>query len=324
MTTLMVIGGSGFFGKSILDVYRRGLLNYWGVNRVFIISRSATRLNTSHPSLIDDSVQLIDADISSCQELPNADFVIHAAASTNAINYLLSPTQERKNIQSAVINYCSLAKKYHQNSKIVYCSSGAVYGQQTSLMLRVDEGVKLQSILDMPIGRRNYASAKRDAEMEIQNLAMFGHSVSIARCFAFVGSYLSRNQHFAIGNFIEDGLKGRPICVNAEHKVFRSYMYADDLVMWLMTIADNASNECPIYNVGSDQEVNLRDLASKIGEFFSVPVITPNTTNNMIDYYVPAISKAQKELGLRLTCDLNDAIIATINEIHKSSSFYDF
>ena len=315
MTSLMIIGGSGFFGKSILDAYRRGVLNPWNINKVFVLSRNASRLNASHSNLINNSVHLIDADISSCQELPNADFVIHAAASTNAVNYIISPTQEKKNIQLAVLNYCRLAKKYHQNSKIVYCSSGAVYGQQSPLVFGVEENAEMQSTLEMPMSKRDYAAAKRDAELQIQKLGMMGHSVSIARCFAFVGHYLSRDQHFAIGNFIEDGLKGRPICVNADHTVFRSYMYADDLVVWLMTLAASASKECHIFNVGSDEEVKLHDLASAVAKYFSVPVIFPSTTSDLIDRYIPSIAKARNELGLSLSFNLHEAITQTIYEI---------
>ena len=315
MTSLMILGGSGFFGKSILDAYRRGILDFWGVDRIFVVARNASRLNISHRDLINNSIQLIDADISTCQELPNADYVIHAAASTDGAKYLHRPAQERENVQLAVLNYCRLAKKYHQNSKIVYCSSGAVYGQQSPLVFGIQEDAKMQSTLDMPMSKRDYAAAKRDAEIEIQKLGLSGFSVCIARCFAFVGHYLNRDQHFAIGNFIEDGLKGRPIRIKSDHTVFRSYMYSDDLVIWLMTLAAGASKECQIFNVGSDEEVELHDLASMIAKYFSVPVILPSITSDLIDRYIPSITKARNELGLSLTFNLYEAISATINEI---------
>lgn len=315
MTTLMVIGGSGFFGKSILDAYQRGLLASWGIKNILILARNARSLRLSHPHLISSSVDLIDCDISRCQELPYADYVIHAAASTDAQNYLTQPLEEKKNIQAAVLNYSALAKKIHQNSKIVFCSSGAVYGRQSPDIYGLSEDAIFDPIASLPPGKQDYASAKRDAELEIQRLGLAGLNVSIARCFAFVGPYLRRDQHFAIGNFIEDGIKGRPILVKAAQKVIRSYMFADDLVIWLMTLASFANSKCPVINVGSDEEIDITALAIKIASYFDVPAQVPLISNSEIDRYVPSIDRAQNQMNLSLRFDLSASILSTINGI---------
>ena len=315
MTTLMVIGGSGFFGKSILDAYRRGILSPWKVDRIIVISRNAGSLRNTHPNILNDSITLINDNISTCQKLPFADFVIHAAASTDAANYLLQPFREKAYIKLAVLNYCALAKKYHKNSKIVYCSSGAVYGQQSPLVFGLKEDMDFGLIDALPLGKRDYADAKRDSEVEIQKLGLAGLNVSIARCFAFVGRYLRRDLHFAIGNFIEDGLNNRPIQVNASHAVIRSYMYADDLVVWLMTLATHANAQCPIINVGSDEVIDLGNLALKIANYFDIPVQVPSITSADIDRYIPSIEKARSQMGLSLNFYLSASILATIKEI---------
>jgi dTDP-glucose 4,6-dehydratase len=315
MTTLAVIGGSGFFGKSILEAYQRGLLLPWNVSNIIIISRNATRLKDKHHHLLDKSIKLINDDICISKSIPYADFVIHAAASTDAANYLKQPLQERKNIHAAVLNYSKLAKKFHQTSKIVYCSSGAVYGQQLQNTNGLSECAIFDSISSLPPSKQDYAAAKRDAELEIQKLGIEGLNVSVARCFAFVGPFLRRDQHFAIGNFIEDGIKGRPILVKAAHKVIRSYMFADDLVIWLMTLATFANSKCPIINVGSDESVDLACLATKIATIFDVPVQLPVFTVAEVDRYVPSIEKARNHMGLSLNFDLNASILATIKGI---------
>jgi dTDP-glucose 4,6-dehydratase len=315
MTTLMVIGGSGFFGKSILDAYKRGILAPWKIDEVIVVARSASKLKNTHPQLISKSITLINEDISLCKSLPYADFVIHAAASTDASHYLSQSVEGSENIELATLNYCKLAKNHYKQSKIVYCSSGAVYGQQPALLVGLHEDAELGLIENLPPGKREYAQAKRNSEIEIRKLGLMDINVSIARCFAFVGKYLRRDQHFAIGNFIEDGLQGRPIRVNSTKTVFRSYMHSDDLVTWLMTLALNSSKECPIFNVGSDEEVNVRDLASRIANYFDVPALLPPIANDEIDRYIPSISKARVELGLNLAYDLNDSIVATINAI---------
>lgn len=319
MKSLLVIGGSGFFGKSILDAYQRGLLEPWGIRSICVLARNASRLQKSHPRLLGGSVKLLDCDIGSCHDLPKADYVIHAASSTDAASYILNPEIEKQNIQSGTYNYAKLAKQFHIDSKIVYCSSGAIYGQQSSEVPFLHEQLSDFSIESIASNKRVYAVAKQDAELAIQQLGIEGMSVSIARCFAFVGPYLPRYQHFAIGNFIADGLNGRAIKSTASHLVYRSYMYADDLVIWLMTIAASASKKSPVFNVGSDQSIEIHELASKIANYFGVPVSNASIScPNRVDRYIPDINKAKKELGLTLTVNLDQAIKLTVKEILNS------
>lgn len=262
---------------------------------------------------MDHSIVLIDADISNCATLPEADFIIHAAASTDAKDYLMRPEVEKRNIQAGTYNYCTLAKAHHGGSKIVYCSSGAVYGQQPLYMPKIPESFSIGLVNSLPQGKQDYAVAKRDAEIAIQELGFSGLSVSIARCFAFVGKYLPRDQHFAIGNFIDDGIHGRPILVKAQHEVFRSYMYSDDLVIWLMTIASSASPGCPIFNVGSDEAIEIRDMARNVAKHFGVSVEASSIISpDEVDTYIPDTNKAKTLLGLELKYNLEAAINSTI------------
>jgi nucleoside-diphosphate-sugar epimerase len=314
MATLLVIGGSGFFGKSILDMFQRGHLVRWNVDKVIVISRSAYRLKIEMPQLVNKNVELFELDICSTNWLPRADFVIHAASSTDARNYLSAGEKERKNIQSGILNYCRLAIN-NINLKTLYISSGAIYGTQPLAISHIEESYQFGDPNDIPEGKRDYVIAKRDAEKAIKELGCDGLSVSIARCFAFVGSHLPRDQHFAIGNFISDGFAGKPIKVKASHLVYRSYMYADDLVEWMMEILVNANPQCPVFNVGSYQAVSMRDLADKIAIYFGVEVDAETIVSEHVDRYVPSIQKALDELGLSCKFDLDKALDETIKKI---------
>jgi hypothetical protein len=46
------------------------------------------------------SIELINKDIGTCQELPFADYIIHAAASSDASKYIMEP-----NVQKAKYNF---------------------------------------------------------------------------------------------------------------------------------------------------------------------------------------------------------------------------
>lgn len=316
MKTLLVIGGTGFFGKSILDAFTRGLLNPWNVTHIIVMSRNAHIFQRDAPQLVTKNITLLSADIATTDNIPFADFVIHAAASTDVRDYICRPEIEKRNIQAGTYNYCELAKKFHIKSKIVYVSSGAVYGVQPPELDKLDENTKPYDLYNMASAKQSYALAKQDAEQAIIKLGVDGLNVSIARCFAFVGCWLPRDQHFAIGNFIGDVLNKQPIIVKATHRVYRSYMYADDLVDWLMTIANSSSTNTPVYNVGSDEAILLSDLANRLAELCDGEADIPLITEPKIDRYIPSIEKAKMDLGLRLKYDLMSSIQETIKNLN--------
>jgi nucleoside-diphosphate-sugar epimerase len=318
MASLLIIGGTGFFGKSILDAFQRNLLDSWGIDSLMIMARHPEELKKNHSKLITSKVKLLKGDIASINELPFADYVIHAAASTDARSYHLAPLKERSNIIRGTLNYCELAKEFNQKSKIVYVSSGAVYGAQPHDLKKIPEDFVFLDAEQLPQSKRDYAYAKRDSEKAIKDLGSYGLNVSIARCFAFLGPWLPLDQHFAIGNFINDGLNSRTIKVIGKQKVYRSYMYADDLVDWLMTIAEKSIPSCPVYNVGSDQEILINDLALKIGDFFNQEIEIQPYSSEDIDRYIPDICKVKKVLDLNLRYDLDEAILTTIKGLKKN------
>lgn len=292
MSKLLVIGGTGFFGKSILDAFQRGLLQPWHITKVIAMARSPEKLQAECPELLSEHVELVQGDIASIDVLPVADYVIHAAASTDASKYLSQGDEEKRNITMGTLNYCRLAPMYHANSKIVFCSSGAVYGYQPADVETLSEEMDFGNAEGLSESKRAYAYAKRDSEKAIEKLGTeYGLNVSIARCFAFVGKYLPKDQHFAIGNFMADILAKRPIAVKADKLVYRSYMYADNLVEWLMTLADHAHTDCPIYNVGSDEIVELHDFVQQLGDRYACPTNIAATVSADVDRYIPNVAK---------------------------------
>ena len=294
MVNLLIIGGTGFFGKSILDSFQRGLLTPYAIDRILVGARNIKSFQNNFPELIDHRITLIKMDISSTEDLPDADIVIHAAASTDARDYLINPDGEKRNIEQTTTNYCQLAQLHHRNAKIVYCSSGAVYGQQPEDLEKMDEDFQPQDVSNLIEYKRDYTFGKRNAEKEIIKLGSLGLNVSIARCFAFHGKYLPRDQHFAYGNFIGAAERSEAIEVKANHRVVRSYMHADGLVDSLMKIALQSSPQCPVFNVGSVEAIEIRDLANQIGQEYNVPVNITPITSDKVDRYVPNTEKLMK------------------------------
>jgi nucleoside-diphosphate-sugar epimerase len=298
LPSLFIIGGTGFFGKSILDSFKRGLLNEFNITKILILARNTEKFMLEFPELIFTGVELINGDISNISSLPDADFVIHAASSTNMNDYN-SDNANKINIEKSVLNYCNLAPIFHSNSKILYCSSGAVYGKQPLDIEKIDENFELRNDLnDLSVEKRNYCLGKRFAEKEIINLGKSGLNVSIARCFAFSGKYLPKDQHYALGNFIGQAEKGETVTVKTNGIVYRSYLEADELVISLIKILQASSINCPIFNVGSDESISINELAKKISEKYSVNYSCPNLNDSIvIDRYVPDVKKLKKLLN---------------------------
>lgn len=324
--TLLLTGGSGFFGKSVLDAFRRGVLDPFRLDRIIVLSRHATRLRQTAPELCGPAVELVDEDVLRLASTREADIVVHAAASADAASYDADPCAEARIIQDGTARVLEAAARSSRRPRVVHVSSGAVYGPQPAGVDALAEDAPQQAALDP--AKAAYASAKRIAERTAAGFAADGRvSVTVARCFAFVGAYLPLDRHFAIGNFLQNALRREPIVVRAAHPVIRTYLHADDLAVWLMRLGTAATRGYDVFNVGSDEAVSLRDVAQTVGRIAGVPVTLPAAVEGSgaggaasADRYVPDISKARRELGLSVTIPLDEAIRKTLRALSGSGT----
>jgi dTDP-glucose 4,6-dehydratase len=134
-------------------------------------------------------------------------------------------------------------------------------------------------------------------------------------CFAFVGPYLNLNIHYAVGNFIRDGLAGGPIYVSGDGTPYRSYLYAADLAIWLWTLLFRGEPG-EAYNVGSEDAISIRDLAYEVVASFSsspkVVIAKSPALGRPKERYVPSVKKAKERLNLDSWINLGEALQRTI------------
>ena len=120
---------------------------------------------------------------------------------------------------------------------------------------------------------------------------------------------------FAFGNFINDALNGRNIVIQSDGSAIRSYLYAADLVVWLLRIASKGEDR-ETYNVGSSKAITVRELAHYIGKInkdVNVDIQYNHTSEKSI--YLPCVQKATISLGLTENFTLEDMI-------NKTNLFY--
>jgi dTDP-glucose 4,6-dehydratase len=309
--TLLVIGGSGFFGKSILDFFSINIFLKKKIKNIIVLSRKDLDYKITKEVKKNYNLKKINANILNVKKLPNADYVIYCALLNNY-----------KNDHLALKRYIGLAKKYHSTSKILYISSGAVYGKQSINIKKIKESFSVSKNNKNPDfknkNKNQYSILKKRNEKIFKKLINYRIKISIARCFAFVGKFLPRNSNYAVGNFIDSILKNRDIFIKSDHNVFRSYMYADDLVRWLIKIVENSKINCPTYNVGSENTVNIHKFGSILAKKYNLNCSITKIDKKKYDMYVPSTNKIKKELNLITKFNSLQAVNETISLLKKN------
>ena len=292
MKKLLIFGGSGFFGKSIVDCGINKKLIKHKINEIYIVSRRKVSKKKKFKHI---KINYIYKNIINIRKIPEVDYIIYCIKNENiriSNNYFN--------------NFYRLVKNLSKKPKILFTSSGAIYGKNKTKKTE-SSLIDLKKINALSGYKKNYALEKVFMESKFQELGKLNFNVSIARCFNFLGKHIL-NSNQAVGDMISDGLKKDVISLNTTANVYRGYMNADDLVHWLIVILKNSSKNCPIFNVGSDKEINLRELGKRIAKVFNKQLKLKKIKKLQTDYYVPSINKAKKHLKLKISINLNDSL----------------
>ena len=308
--TILIIGGSGFFGKSILDYFSRNIYLNKKIKKIIILSRK--NINSKITTQIKKNYKFkkINKSVLKLKKIPAANYVIYCALLKNLSKDHL-----------ALKHYITLAKNYHKHSKILYISSGAVYGKQPINIKKIKESHFSLKKNNNYLGSRDktmYSMIKKKNEKIFKQMCNYGIKISIARCFAFVGRFLPRNSKYVVGNFIENILKNQDISIKSNYNIFRSYMYADDLVRWLIKIVENSKLNCPVYNVGSENAVNIHKFGNILAKKYNLNCPVRKIDKKNYDMYVPSVNKIKKELNLITKFNSLQAVNKTINLLKKN------
>lgn len=315
---VLLSGATGFFGPWLLESLAHCNRDLDLNIEVTALSRDPEGFARRMPHLASvPRIRMLKGDVRDFAYPPGRfDYVIHAAAPTSP-NAASRPAELLSTLIDGTKHMLSFATSSGV-SRLLFVSSGAVYGPQPKNLSRIPEDYLGGP--DWLDPNSVYAEGKRVAEQMCAILAKESDiSISIARCFAFVGPHLPLNQHFAIGNFIGDALAGRAIRVRGDGTPMRSYLYAADLAIWLWTMLLHelpSSRQIEAFNVGSDQAISIRDLAQlvvdEVDPSLHVEIARQPDPDAPRLQYVPDVEKAAAGLGLRELIGLRDAIRRTV------------
>jgi len=319
---IFITGGTGFFGRWLLESFA------WANDRLGL--KAETVVLTRNPSMFfkkaphlasNPSIRLHMGDVRGFV-FPSGQFshIIHGATEASVKLNQENPLLMFDTIVEGTrrtLEFAAAAKA----QKFLFISSGAVYRKQPPEISHLSEDFAGAPNPMDPLGA--YGEGKRAGEMLSVLLAQqHGFEAKIARAFAFVGPHLPLDTHFAVGNFIRDGLAGKPIQVMGDGTPVRSYLYSAELAVWLWTILLRGKN-ARAYNVGSETCLTIAETARAVAESFSPPLpVNIQTSAGAVPAlrYVPCTRRAREELGLTQEIEPCRAILKTISWLEKTNA----
>ena len=302
MKTLLIVGGTGFFGKSIIDYFSSANTNKFNIKEIITISRKRIFFSCKNVKLKN-----IFQDIKELKKIPESDYVIYAVTSKNNL----------ENINN-LKKFISLVKKNSNKPKVLYASSGAVYGKNDKISsFSEKKKINFKSINKFSNYKKDYAKSKVKMENIFKKLSKYNYNISIARCFTFIGKHILRDKSYAISSIFDDALNKKAIFLNSKNSTYRSYLHANDLTFWLLTILFYSNKKCPIFNLGSDEYVPIDKVAKIVGRYFNKKIVYQNLEKKtQIDAYLPNINRAKSILKLKISLNLKKAIYKVIRDLN--------
>jgi dTDP-glucose 4,6-dehydratase len=316
---LFITGGTGFFGKwlleSLLHANRRLGLRI----SALVLTRNPEGFGRDMPALAaSPAIALHRGDLTDFS-FPDGTFshVLHMGTTSSTATFNNEePLAKFANIVHGTERTLEFAVRCRA-TRFLHTSSGAVYGRQPDEIAFLPEEFPVAP--DPSVTAAAVGHSKRIAEfLTTAYSEKYGVQATSARCFSFIGPHLPLDIHYAAGNFIRDALAGGPIVVRGDGSPQRSYLYAADLVIWLLTIMCRGTSG-RIYNVGSEEDVTIGELAHRVARLAPAPVTVTIAraapASTLRDRYVPSTERVRRELGIETFIPLDDAIARTFRSL---------
>jgi dTDP-glucose 4,6-dehydratase len=312
-SNVVITGASGFIGTWLTLSWASARLKYKGEGKLLLTSRSPDAV-WGRALAIDAKcpVQRIASDIKNftIPEEFHRGYIIHAATPASASLNTDDPYKMFNTIVEGQDRI--LAESHRASSRLLFLSSGAVYGKQPPDLEKLSEEFIMVVNSDDEISA--YHEGKRAAELQSDSAVLrWGTHVVTARLFAFVAPFLPFGAHFAAGNFMRDALQSSQIIINSGGGSVRSYQYATDLCsnLWALAVRGTTGEK---YNVGSDAGVTIKALAEAVVRNVNPEaevVITGVDTIDNTSRYVPSIEKVSSQLKIKNHVSLDEALKRT-------------
>ena len=312
---VLVTGGAGFIGSHLCE----HLLSQG--HRVLVIDDLSTGTIENiihlkaHPRFEYSVASIMNVPVTA-ELVDRSDLIFHLAAAVGVRLIVESPVHTiETNIRGTEI-VLGLANK--KKKKVVLTSTSEVYGKSAKVPFVEEDDLVLGPTSK---ARWSYACSKAiDEFLALAYLREKGLPVVIARLFNTVGPRQTGQYGMVLPNFVGQALSGQPITVYGDGTQSRCFSHVGDVVAALYRLALEERAVGGVYNVGSDEEVTILELAHRVrraagseSEIRFVPYKDAYGTGfEDMPRRVPDISRARNLIGFAPTRTLSQIIDGVI------------
>jgi UDP-glucose 4-epimerase len=249
LKSALVIGGAGFLGSKIAGAF--------GSSGYAVTSLDIAMPGDSHESsdLRTISMSLPDAAFGALLSEVAPDVLVHCAGKASVPESMTNPHDDFAShviLTEWLINQC---RRSAPNTRFVYLSSAAVYGQPDELPVTESAAVR-------PVSPYGYH--KRMAEMLCEQASgLFGLQTVIARIFSAYGSGLQRQ---VIWEAARQACEENQISLQGTGDETRDFIHVQDIAQAVILLAERVPADGSAYNVASGTETSVQDVAQAIAE----------------------------------------------------------
>jgi UDP-glucose 4-epimerase len=258
---VLITGGAGFIGSHLSDAYlERG-------DEVFVIDDLSTGSfeNIAHlkqNSRFHYTIGSVNDQPVLAELVDQCDVIFHLAAAVGVKLIVESPVRTIENNVHGTEVVLSLANK--KKKKVLVASTSEVYGLSAEVPFREDGNLVMGATTK---GRWSYACSK--AIDEFLALAYWREKklpTVVVRLFNTVGPRQTGQYGMVIPTFVKQALSGRQITVYGDGQQSRCFGYVGDVVGALVKLMDTPEAVGQVFNIGSNEEVTIHDLAKRVKE----------------------------------------------------------
>ena len=259
MSNVLITGGAGFIGshlgeRLLADGHEVTLLDDLTTGR---LENIASIRDNPRVHLVRDSVeneQTVNLLMSRC------DRVFHLAS---AVGVKLVAEEPVRTISTTIHGTEVVLESANRfNRRILMTSSSEVYGKGARVPFAEDDDVVMGATR---FSRWCYAYSKGiDEFLGLAYHRQFDLPVVIVRLFNTVGPRQVGMYGMVLPRFAERALKNEPLQVYGDGKQTRCFCHVADVVNALVKLMDEPSAAGQVFNLGSDEEISMNDLAARV------------------------------------------------------------
>lgn len=190
-----------------------------------------------------------------------ADAIIHLAAAVGVQLVVERPTATIETNVLGTHAVLQAARRYRCRTLIA--STSEVYGKGVRVPFSEDDDILLGA---SSRSRWSYAASKLlDEFLGLAAYREFDLPVTVVRFFNTVGPGQSGRYGMVVPRFVRQAIGNAPITVYGDGTQSRCFCHVADTVSALVKLLDAPDNTVgEIYNIGSSQEITIRNLAERI------------------------------------------------------------